>query len=123
LRRLGRRRLAAGAHHHLEGAELGRLVERSAHRRDPGGDLVQALENGDAVLEDRPLGMGGQRQREERGAGRRRARPPHGSPPPWLKIMWPIRSSRLTADWVSVTSSPGSSISMSPPGTSARYLP
>src|SRR5690606_1662113 len=87
------------------------------------GDLVQALENGDAVLEDRPLGMGGQRQREERGAGRRRARPPHGSPPPWLKIMWPIRSSRLTADWVSVTSSPGSSISMSPPGTSARYLP
>ena len=55
LRRLGRRRLAAGTGDDLERAEGGRHIERRAHRRDPRRDLVQALQHGDLMLDHRAL--------------------------------------------------------------------
>jgi len=73
LRWLGRRRLAAGAGHDLEPAEVGRDAERGADRRDPGGDLIEALEHRQPVRDGRTLGAGagaGERQRQDRGRGR-----------------------------------------------------
>ena len=71
LRRLGRRARVADARRHLQRAELHRLVDHHVEGDGAAGDLVEAGELGDRIVDRRG---GGSRRREANACEQRRAR-------------------------------------------------